>query len=102
MYVSMSRLRVEADISEKLVDSFRNRLGAVDDHDGFLGLEVWRSDRDKTEVLMISRWRDRSCFKAYMKSADHKRSHERIPADVAAAIDLERLEHLHTFEVVGD
>lgn len=102
MYVSMSRLRVEPESSDRLIEAFRNRLGAVDAHEGFLGLEVWRSDRDASEVLMISRWRDRSCFKAYMKSADHQRSHERIPPEIADAINLERLEHLHTFEVVSD
>jgi heme oxygenase (mycobilin-producing) len=86
----------------KLIEAFRNRLGAVDAHDGFLGLEVWRSDRDPGEVIMVSRWRARSCFTAYMKSADHRRSHDRIPADVDAAIRLERLDHLRTYEVVAE
>ena len=102
MYVSMSRLRVEPESSDDLIAAFQNRLGAVDAHEGFIDLEVWRSDRDISEVLMISRWRDRSCFKAYMKSADHRRSHERIPPEVAQAINLERLEHLQTYEVVSD
>ena len=102
MYVSMSRLRVEPEFSDQLVQAFRGRLRAVENHDGFLDIEVWRSDRDHSEVLMVSRWRDRSCFKAYMKSADHQRSHERIPPDVVGAINLERLEHLNTYEVVAD
>jgi heme oxygenase (mycobilin-producing) len=102
MYVSLSRLRVDAEASDRLVDAFRNRLGAVDGHDGFMGLEVWRSDRDAGEVLMVSRWRDREAFKAYMRSDDHQRSHRRIPDSLSAAIELERLEHLHTYEVVGD
>ena len=98
----MSRLRVQPDSSDELVAAFRNRLHAVDSYDGFLGLEVWRSDRDVGEVLMVSRWRDRSAFKAYMKSSDHQRSHERIPESLTQAIELERLEHLSTYEVVGD
>jgi heme-degrading monooxygenase HmoA len=98
----MSRLKVQPDQSDRLVDAFRDRLHAVDRHDGFVDLEVWRSDRDATEVLMISRWRDRDCFKAYMKSADHKRSHDRIPPEIDGAIRLERLEHLRTYDVVGD
>ena len=102
MYVSMSRLRIDAERSDELVRAFRNRLGAVDGHDGFLSVEVWRSDRDRSEVLMVSRWRERADFKAYMRSADHQRSHDRIPANLSDAIDLERLEHLHTYEVVAD
>jgi heme-degrading monooxygenase HmoA len=100
-YVSMSRLRVEPDRADELVAAFRRRLGLVDAFDGFLGLEVWRSDRDAGEVLMVSRWRDRECFKQYMRSAAHRASHERIDPALEAAIGLERLEHLHTYDVVA-
>jgi heme-degrading monooxygenase HmoA len=102
VYVSMSRLKVEAEHAEDLVRAFRNRIGLVDSAEGFLGLEVWRSDRDEQEVVMVSRWRDRACFTAYMKSDAHRLSHDRIPADLDAAIKLERLDHLHTYEVVAE
>lgn len=46
VYVSMSRLRVPAQRSDALVAAFRDRLGAVDHHDGFVDLQVWRNDRD--------------------------------------------------------
>ena len=101
MYVSVSRLRVEPERSDELVSAFRDRAGLVESHDGFLDLQVWRSDKDATEVLMVSRWRDREAFKAYMRSADHRVSHGRIGADLKSAITLERLEHLHTYEVVA-
>ena len=97
----MSRLRVpEARVAE-LIEAFRNRAGLVDDADGFVDLEVWHSDRDPGELIMVSRWRDRDCFKRYMKSDDHKVSHGRIAPSLDAAIELERLEHLHTYEVVA-
>lgn len=101
MYVSMSRLRVEPQRVDELVAAFRSRLGAVDAFTGFHGLEVWRSDREPGEVLMVSRWRDRSCFVAYMRSEAHQASHNRIPAPLREAIALERLEHLHTYDVVA-
>ena len=97
----MSRLRVPEERSDELVAAFNARLHAVDDHVGFHGLEVWRNDRDPGELIMVSRWRDREAFKAYMKSADHRRSHDRIPADLDDAIELQALEHLHTYEVVA-
>ena len=102
MYVSLSRLRVPADEAPQLVEAFRARLGAVDGWDGFLDLQVWQSDRDAGELLRVSRWRDRAAFKAYMKSADHRRSHDRIPAPLRDSIKLEALEHLHTYEVVAE
>jgi heme-degrading monooxygenase HmoA len=102
VYVSMSRLKVEAEHADDLVRAFRNRIGLVDSADGFLGLEVWRSDRDAQEIVMVSRWRDRACFTAYMKSDAHRLSHDRIAADLDAAIELQRLDHLHTYEVVAE
>src|SRR3978361_456004 len=102
MYVSVSRLRVAADRSDELIAAFTQRAGLVEDHDGFIDLQVWRSDRDPAEVLMVSRWRDRDCFTAYLRSEDHRVSHERMDPGLKKAIKLERLEHLQqTYEVVA-
>ena len=102
MYISMSRLRVPAERAEALVRAFRGRVGLVDDADGFLDLQVWQSDRDGGELVMVSRWRDRAAFTAYMRSDAHKVSHGRIDPDLQAAIQLEALEHMHTYEVVAE
>jgi heme oxygenase (mycobilin-producing) len=102
MYVSMSRLRVAEDRGDELVAAFRARAGLVDDFDGFVDLQVWRSDRDPGEILMVSRWESREHFTAYMRSHEHRVSHDRIPDDLEDAIHLERLEHLHTYEVVAE
>jgi heme-degrading monooxygenase HmoA len=101
MYVSVARLRVEPERADELVEAFRRRLHLVDDADGFVDLQVWRSDRDREDIWMVSRWRERSAFTAYMRSDEHARSHDRIPEDLDAAIDLRRLEHMHTFDVVA-
>ena len=98
----MSRLRVPVERAAQLVTAFRSRVGLVDDADGFVDLQVWQSDRDEGELVMVSRWRDREAFKTYMRSAEHRVSHDRIDPDLQAAIKLERLEHLHTYEVVAE
>ena len=97
----MSRLRIPVERADALVRAFRARARLVDDADGFVDLQVWQSDRDAGELIMVSRWRDRSAFTAYMRSDAHKISHERIPPELQEAIKLERLEHLHTYEVVA-
>jgi heme oxygenase (mycobilin-producing) len=102
MYVSMSRLRIEPDRAPELVAAFRRRAGLVDAFEGFVDLQVWQSDRDPGELVMVSRWRDRAAFRAYMRSDAHAESHARISADLDRAIRLERLEHLHTYDVVAD
>jgi heme-degrading monooxygenase HmoA len=102
VYVSLSRLRIPEDRAAELVSAFRGRLHGVDSADGFVDLQVWQSDRTPGEILMVSRWDDREAFKAYMKSDEHRASHDRIDPDLQAAIKLERLEHLHTYEVVAE
>jgi heme-degrading monooxygenase HmoA len=102
MYVSMSRLRIPAERAVELVAAFNRRLRKVDEAAGFVDLQVWQSDRDPGEVVMVSRWSDRESFKAYMRSAEHRESHDRIPDDLKSVIRLERLEHLHTYEVVAE
>jgi heme oxygenase (mycobilin-producing) len=102
MYVSMSRLRIEVGRSDDLVAAFARRAGLVESHEGFVDLQVWRSDRDPTELIMVSRWRDKDAFREYMKSDDHRVSHDRIDPTLRHAVKLERLEHMHTYEVVAE
>ena len=102
MYVSLSRLRVPEERAPELVTAFRRRAHLVEEADGFVDLQVWQSDRDPGELVMVSRWRDRASFKAYMKSERHRISHERIDPGLDRAIRLERLEHMHTYEVVAE
>jgi heme-degrading monooxygenase HmoA len=102
MYVSMSRLAIPPERAEELIGAFRARARLVDEAEGFIDLQVWQSDRDPGEILMVSRWRDRETFKAYMKSEAHRFSHERIDPALKADITLRRLEHLHTYEVVAE
>jgi heme-degrading monooxygenase HmoA len=100
-YVSVSRLRVQPEAVDELISAFRGRAGLVDAFPGFLGLEVWRSDREPGEVLMVSHWHQRADFVAYMKSPAHRLSHERIPVHLENAIQLERLEHVTGYEVMA-
>jgi heme-degrading monooxygenase HmoA len=102
MYVSMSRLAIPIERAPELVAAFRDRARLADDADGFVDLQVWQSDRDPGEILMVSRWTDRACFTAYMRSDEHRVSHGRIDADLKTDITLERLDHLHTYEVVAE
>jgi heme-degrading monooxygenase HmoA len=92
---------VSSERAPDLVAAFRRRARLVDAADGFLSLEVWQSERDQGEILMVSHWRDRESFKHYMRSEAHRISHQRIAPDLKAAIRLERLEHLCGYEIVA-
>ena len=97
----MSRVRVAPGQAQELVSAFRGRAHLVDEAPGFLNLEVWQNDRDAGELVMVSHWTDRECFKSYMKSEAHRLSHDRIDSELHADIKLEALEHMHTFDVVA-
>jgi heme oxygenase (mycobilin-producing) len=102
MYVSLSRLRVPDHAAAELITAFRQRARLVEDADGFVDLQVWQSDRDLGEILMVSRWRDRDAFKEYMRSDAHATSHARIDPALQELIKLEALEHLHTYDLVAE
>ncbi len=102
MYVSMSRLEIPPGRAPELIAAFRDRLHLADRADGFIDLQVWQSDRDAGEILMVSRWRDRPAFTAYMRSSEHKASHARIDPGLKGDIVLKRLEHLHGYDVVAE
>jgi heme-degrading monooxygenase HmoA len=101
MYISMSRLRLPEPHVAELLSAFNDRAGLVENAEGFIDLEVWHSDRDPEEVIMVSRWQSRNAFTQYMKSNDHETSHARITPGLKQVIKLERLDHLHTYDVVA-
>ena len=102
MYVSMSRLAIPAERAPELIAAFRARARMVDQAEGFIELQVWQSDRDPGEIVMVSRWREKRLFTAYMRSEAHRQSHDRIDPALKQDIKLVRLEHLHSYEVVAE
>lgn len=79
-YVAISEIAVDAEGAASLEAAFRDRIRLVDDWPGFLGLEVLRHRRRPGTYLMVSRWTSKDAFQSYMRSAEHDRSHARIPA----------------------
>lgn len=78
-FVAVSHLTVSDAGRDALVEAFGRRLGAVDSWPGFHGLQVWADERDPTALVMVSWWDTEADFTTYMRSDDHRRSHERIP-----------------------
>ena len=78
-FVAHSEIRVPDAGATALIDAFQNRLGEVERWPGFERLEVWQDERDDGRLVMVSWWDDKASFSAYMRSADHRRSHDRIP-----------------------
>jgi heme-degrading monooxygenase HmoA len=77
VFVTQSEIRVASSQKEALERAFEHRARLVDQHDGFLGLELLCDVRSEGRYVLLTRWRSAACFRAYMKSGDHKRAHER-------------------------
>jgi heme-degrading monooxygenase HmoA len=76
-FVSRSEITVPVPEMPALELAFEERARLVDVHSGFLGLELLRDIRNNGRYVLLTRWRSRSDFTAYMKSGDHARAHER-------------------------
>ena len=96
-HVVTSHLRIDPDGSRTLEDAFADRLGEVEDAEGFQRLEVWRDTTAPGRYVMVSWWDSPEAFRAYMGSDAHRRSHARIPRDPHAP----RAESVDRWEVVA-
>lgn len=83
-FVAFSEIGIDPIGSDRLVEAFTQRLGAVDTWPGFRRLEVWEDEAASGRFVMVSWWDDKESFKSYMRSEDHRLSHARIPSDPAA------------------
>jgi heme-degrading monooxygenase HmoA len=92
MIVAISRFRPPSDQAEHLVARFQERSRLVDQHQGFLGLEILRSFERQPEFLLVTRWKDRDALRAYLQSPDFQ---------VAKAASVAEDATFAMYEVVG-
>ena len=62
--------------ADEIVDRFAQGRGHVQDFPGFVSMEVLKSDAED-EVLVVTRWRDRESFEAWVRSEEFRRAHGR-------------------------
>lgn len=60
---------------EELARRFAERAGAVDNADGFEGFELLRPTDDRLTWLIMTRWRDREAFEAWVASPTFAHGH---------------------------
>jgi heme-degrading monooxygenase HmoA len=76
MVVAVSRFKVEPPQREALAARFAARSRLVDQHEGFLGLEVLCRRGAAPEFLLITRWASREAMRAYLTSQDFRKVHQ--------------------------
>ena len=74
MIAIINRLPVKEGAADRVVERFAGSGGHVHGFPGFVSMEVLRSDE---EVLVITRWRDRKAFDAWVGSEEFRQAHGR-------------------------
>jgi heme oxygenase (mycobilin-producing) len=97
VFVAVSELSVPEAGRAAVEAAFADRLGVVDSWPGFRGLQVWADAADPCTLVMVSWWDSQQCFAAYMRSDEHRRSHQRIPTGP----DRPRPRHFRRFQVIA-
>lgn len=76
MIAVINRLPVKEGAADQVVERFVNSRGNVQGFPGFVSMEVLHSEAGD-EVLVITRWQDKSAFDSWVGSDAFKRAHSR-------------------------
>lgn len=76
MIAIMNSLPVREGAADEVVERFAGSRGHVQDFPGFVSMEVLKSAAED-EVLVVTRWRDREAFDAWVASEEFARAHAR-------------------------
>ena len=73
--IKINAITVPADAGDELAHRFAARAGAVDGADGFEGFELLRPTDERTQWLVLTRWRDEDAFQAWVASPSFTEGH---------------------------
>ena len=73
--IKINAITVPEGSGDELARRFAARLGAVDNQDGFEGFELLQPTDERTQWLVVTRWRDEDAFNAWVSSAAFSHGH---------------------------
>jgi heme-degrading monooxygenase HmoA len=76
--IKINAITVPAEHGEEVARRFADRVGAVDNQDGFEGFELLRPTDDRNTWLVVSRWRDEASFNAWLQSPAFAHGHRGV------------------------
>jgi len=66
--IKINAITVPGDSGDELARRFAARAGAVDGQEGFEGFELLKPTDERTQWLVVTRWRDEESFQAWLTS----------------------------------
>jgi heme oxygenase (mycobilin-producing) len=73
--IKINAITVPVDSGDELARRFAARAGAVDGQEGFEGFELLKPTDERTQWLVVTRWRDQESFDAWVKSSSFAHGH---------------------------
>lgn len=76
--IKINALTVPAEAADRLAGMFAARAGAVENQPGFEGFELLRPTDERTQWLVVTRWKDEASFEAWTKSEAFAHGHRGV------------------------
>ena len=76
MYIVTNRVPVASPWREQFEERFRTRAGQIDQQPGFVRLQVLRPADAESPYVVLTMWRDKAAFEAWVGSEDFRLAHQ--------------------------
>ncbi|WP_300404120.1 antibiotic biosynthesis monooxygenase [Nocardioides sp.] len=101
--IKINAITVPAESGDELAQRFAARAGAVDGQEGFEGFELLKPADERTQWLVLTRWRDEESFQAWVSSPafaeGHRSAAERAGGDAPKPVSTHS--EIWNYEVAG-
>jgi len=97
--IRINAITVPESGSQELARRFADRAGAVDHADGFEGFELLRPTDDRQTWLVVTRWRDKEAFEAWVASPAFAHGHRGAPSGGASRPPVGTHSELWSYDV---
>ncbi len=78
MFLVYSVFRVAPENIEGIDHLYRNREHLVDNFEGFISTEAFRTETDPCEFTLMARWENRQSYEAYRQSQEFISAHRKM------------------------
>ena len=75
MFIVANRVPVASGWEETFEERFRKRVGQIDKQPGFVRMQILKPESDDSPYVVLTTWRDKSSFEAWVGSDDFKLAH---------------------------
>ena len=99
--IKINAITVAADSGDELGKRFAARAGAVDHQEGFEGFELLKPTDERTQWLVVTRWRDEASFEAWTSSQAFAHGHQGAAKPAAHGGPVSTGSELWSYTVAG-